>query len=652
MDYVTEIIAHFIGVFNITVEQERARIDYDSFKAAQEHIDEEASLSVSTYAFHESHTYREFDPHVGHNPRIPDLVTVEVPWFYDDLYLPYIPLFPIDPTEPAPDWNPSNFTITFSRGQFEITLTPPGSIAVVAKQQAYLADNDFVTMVDIDVETMSTDYFDAELNWLVAKAYEYDVIGTMTLPASEEAIAEIIDQIIENLSAVGEADSDAFVATGSEVFGIHVNGVKVDTLPELSDFLPQAEEEEEIEHGPVTVGPGLIEIEPHMDVDAGGNLIVNEAAIGSSWLDAPVIAAMGDVVSLDVISQVYVRHEIDQIAGGLGGPPTGQDLDALGFNIASFSTEANALETTGSAFPEDWAVTRIEGNLVLLNWVEQVTLVSDHDVSILTSSGVETHLVTGENMTLNTMSLFELGAFYDLIVIGGNYYSADIVNQSIVLLDSDYLTTVGDFQTSLEDTVSTGDNLIWNQASITDIGETTYEAIPSAYVETAQNLANGNDTLTDGVLMDDPFAGDSVLSVLYVDGSVLELDYISQTSVLGDSDQIAVVASELAEDSETQWDIETGENDVINVASIINSGVDSIVYHGGELFTEAYLHQAEFVSDEPIALNNDPNAIADEAVVFLADGMLDPDAQHEEGVTPTDQSEDPANPDLMQTMLA
>ncbi|MEM6461936.1 MAG: hypothetical protein AAF724_08475 [Pseudomonadota bacterium] len=651
MDYVTEIIAHFVGVFNVTVEQERARIDYDSFKAAQKQLDAEAPLQSSDYQLNESHTYRDFDPHVGYNPRTPDLATVDVTWFYDEIYGPDIALSEVGPANP-PLWVPSAFSVEFSPAQLEIAITPPGSIAIVAKQKAFLVDNDFVTMTDVHVETLSTDYFDAELEWLVAKADGYDVIGPLAIPASEEAIAEVVDQIIENLAAVADADSAAFVATGSEVQGIHVNGEKVDTLPELSDFLPQDEEPEEIEHGPVTYGPGEIEIEPQMDIDAGGNLIVNEAAIGSSWLDAPVFAAMGDVVSLDVISQVHVRHEIDQVADGLGGPPTSQDLDALGFNIASFSTESNALEATESGFPSDWAVTRIEGNLVLLNWIEQVTMVSDHDVSILTASGAETHLVTGDNTTLNTMSLFELGSYYDLIVVGGDIYSADIVEQSIVLLDSDYLTTIGDFQTTLDDTVMTGDNLVWNEASISDIGATTYAPISAPYVETAENLASGDDTLADGVLMEDAFAGESVLSVLYIDGSILELDYISQTSVLGDADQIAVVASDLTEDADTQWDISTGDNDVVNVASIIDAGVDSIVYYGGELFTDAYLHQAEFVSDEPIALNNDPDALADEAVVFLADGMLDPEAQQEEGVTPTDQLEDPANPDVMQTMLA
>ncbi|WP_136658730.1 hypothetical protein [Nitratireductor sp. XY-223] len=650
MDQVTEIIAHFIGVFNITVEQQRARIDYDSFVATKNNLEHEEDLPSSGHRFKENHVHKDFDPHVSYKPGSHYLETVDVPRLYDGLYLPDLPLIPVRFSHDPHFWIPPKYTFSAGHGRLEIELTPPGSVAVVAKQHAFLVDNDFITMTDIHVETMSTGIFDAQLDWLVEKAGEYDLVGSHAIPGSEEAIAEVIDGVIDNLIAAGDG---AFVATGSGVQGIHVNGEAVDEMPDITDYLPQPEEveEEETEGTTFVAGPGEFEMTSHMDAVTGGNLLVNEAAIGSSWLVAPVYAAMGDVVSLDVISQVLVWQDLDQVADGFGSPPAGKDLTTLAFNIAAFSTETTESEESSSGFPENWAVTRIDGNLVMLNWLEQITLVSDSDTSVLTSSGTETFLMTGGNAVLNTMSLQELGFYYDLIVVGGDIYSANIIDQTIVMLDSDYLTTIGEFETTSEDTVSTSDNLIWNQASIHSIGHKTYEAMPDAYAQTAANLASGDDTVTDGVLADDPFEGDSALSVLYVDGSILELNYILQKNVLGDSDQIAVLATDLAEDADTHWELETGENDVLNIASITDADIDGVVYYGGELYDDAYLHQAEFVSDEPITLEGDPDAIANEAVVFLAEGMLDPEERQDENAT-ADEREDSADADVMQTMLA
>ena len=48
---------------------------------------------------------------------------------------------------------------------------------------------------------------------------------------------------------------------------------------------------------------------------AGANIMVNEAGITLGWLDAPVISVMGDVITLDLISQVNVMVSYGSVNG-------------------------------------------------------------------------------------------------------------------------------------------------------------------------------------------------------------------------------------------------------------------------------------------------------------------------------------------------
>jgi hypothetical protein len=96
-----------------------------------------------------------------------------------------------------------------------------------------------------------------------------------------------------------------------------------------------------------------------------------------------------------------------------------------------------------------------------------------------------------------------------------------------------------------------------------------------------------------------------------------------------------------------------GSNLLANTATIHDGGLDSVVMAGGDIYTDALIHQAELVSPDAsptgVAQAAQP-ALASEAVVFLADGMIDAPGVAEANLAPA--AMDGGGVDLMQTMLS
>ncbi len=103
---------------------------------------------------------------------------------------------------------------------------------------------------------------------------------------------------------------------------------------------------------------------------------------------------------------------------------------------------------------------------MIVNWLEQITFMSDDDVGILSSSGVTTRVTAGDNFSVNDVSLFELGFRYDLIIVGGSVFDANIIHQMNVLFDNDVVGAVANFETAGEGSLSSSGNLLWNQPAL------------------------------------------------------------------------------------------------------------------------------------------------------------------------------------------
>lgn len=662
MDPITETIAHFVGFFELAVEEARGRLDYDEFRALKAEAEEEEALQTVKYSSKESYQLRDVHPDLRYLPFDQEVVSIKASSHAGGVY---IPTASTEIAAPGPDPSLRLDGFMFPMEAKTVFIgTPPGSAAVLTKQANSLSDNDYLTMTDAAVDTMPVGHFESGLATLAEEAASLDPVGELTMPASEEAIGGLVEDIAQiiksDLGSGTEPDGPAEITIlkGSETDGVHWNGALVDEAPDLEDYRPGDEPDDEGEAEPVSFveGEGEIVIDAHVTLDTGSNLLVNEALIANNWIVAPVIAAAGDAIDVNLISQVNVWCDMDSIGAEFSNWVADDSAPTAGFNIAAFTSETTSPEDEGTdapaAFPEQWSITRLEGNLVFLDWIEQLNFVNDHDTTIMTKVGSQTMVQMGGNTLINAFSALELGQHFDLIVASGGYYHANIISQMNVLLDNDFIWAENGFQSSAEASLSTGDNLLWNQASIHTVGQTSFDGMPAHYMEAIGSLANGGNHVSADILTDSAFAGLGTLNVLYLGGSIFDFQYISQTNILGDSDQIAMYEETLAEGMDNGWTVTTGSNDLINIASIVDAGVDGTVYAGGEIYSDALLYQAELISDDPLGELGDPSDLASEAVVFLAEGMLDADiGDDDDGAMAADQP-DATHVDVMQTMLA
>lgn len=454
-----------------------------------------------------------------------------------------------------------------------------------------------------------------------------------------------------------------------------------------------------------------------LQVVAGANSLINTASITSNWLDAEVIAVAGNVVRFDAISQVNVLIDHDQVTPALRPVDlAAQDSTVINAAAIAASTVAQGRAAAGrtedtvtapkvlAGAPANWAVVHYDGPVTQINWVEQYTFTTDNDQAVVSFGGTSTFLGLGENGVFNDFSISELGYQYDLILVGGNLIDINLINQTNILLDSDRIDEtfpVTDDQSaeaslsvdggassgvelaaadvsgvqatshpvaaSAKDAeagastaqtthpFSTGDNLLYNQASIERIGLDTDAAITQSFADALDQFGAGNEEVSDDLLGEELFDGTELLRVLYIDGDFLTVNVVDQVNVLGDADQVHLARDDFAAALQDQIKVTTGSNVLANVAAIKKNGLDSTVMAQGETYSDALIHQANLI-DTDIDTMPAASSLADlatEAVAFLVDDAVPSnlggdiaDNTHSMIADAMGQS------DLMQTMLA
>ena len=664
LDPITEIISHFSGFFSLAVEQARMREQYEEFQAEKAQEEDQSELLNIDIEVHSKYGFQDFSPDLDYIPAFE---------FVDPLYVSSFVDFNPLPTNLFFDVAYPFFvagSVGFVSGSPELNyIFPqppyPGSLAFVLKQTNVLTDNDFIDMTGLysDYESYRDNEF--ELDHLIGQAEVHSPISPLDPPSSEEAIAGLIEQVAAEIQSYNETYQEqegVSASFGAEAFGTHVNGVVGVEAPVLADNMPEplksqngAEEPEEL---PSKVeGEGLIGSQSSVDLAAGENLLVNEVSLVSTWSASAVVAVNGDAHDINTISQINVWSDSDSFSDYFSKDNISSTATNA-YNIASVSIAANPRiqvneddEAEELIFPVAWSVTRLDANLVFLNTVDQVNFVSDSDVHVMTATSHESMVITGGNIATNSLSMLDIMNGYDLIVVAGDYYNANIIIQTNILLDNDEFNALG---SPYADNVSTSDftsggNLLWNQASIHSIGETKFESMSEEFQSMADGFASGSDSISAAVLTNPLFSGLFGLSVLYINGDILDLQYISQTNILGDNDVIGLLADEVSEATNTSWEISSGENALINVAEIIDVGPDATIMVGGEHYSDALIHQAELAPDIPI--NQNDNGLVSEAVVFLVDDMMETEQGTGE-IAPEHIGQPQSDSDLMQTMLS
>lgn len=670
LDKVTEAIAHFIGLFDTTIEEARQKQAYDEFKASQAKDAQPSDHDGVAVKVDARHDLEDFDPHVPYLGLPPELVVTTV-WSNVWFTPPEIPA-PHGPDIFYPGFNVPHVPFA-SSGIVLPAIVPPGSLPIIVSQDIRLSDADYVGAGGSGLKFTPAPADDVQMNMLQTAAADLSPIDDLALPGTPEDIGTLVTTAVARLdgfTADGHGDAEVVVVKDGVIEGTFVNGVEVQDgdAPQLEDYADFLKDEED--GGPdkldfsaspnssdFMAGWGDGSIAPSVELESGGNTVVNSAVITNDWASSGVIAAVGDHVELNAVIQINIVSDTDSVGASLNGWRVGPDNIDETFNIAAFQRidpEAEAANAghAPAGFPSYYVVTEISGDLIMLNWIDQYAFMMDGDVCILSSSGVKTVVSTGDNTAVNDVSLGELGYYYDLIIVGGNIYDANIIQQLNLLIDNDHLGAVSGFETTGGGALSTAGNLLWNEAAIVNIGQgNDDENLPGFYKKAADNLAAGKDDLPNQVLHDSAFAGIGVLRVLYISGDIYNLQFIKQTTVLGDSDQVAVAMNELAAQPDAQWTVTTGSNELVNFAGIVDVDGTTKTYVGGESYSDEVLIQAELVSSDPNLGAQDPDVLVNEAVAFLDDGTEDtgPDPHADHAVPlPADSG----TVDVMQNMLA
>ncbi len=654
LDKITESIAFFIGLFQLITEAVRGRQEYESF----EHGRDEQKLEEIRAAAREHEA--DYGPE-GYDPRVND-ADAYAPRFADpDLQAPDRSPVP-QPSQPVGDAAvpPDTAAVALPDPGAPGGVIPPmlsfapGSVAEFTIQQNILFDRDSLNTSDAlanawanlqeQLTAHATQQAEAlqvlDLSPFAAPA------GTTTAEARDlvGAVSRASEEAAEALPA-----ADVTFARGADADGITVNGASASEMPDWQSMLPELPERDR--DGPDDFSAGS-KAAPHTLL-TGGNLAQNQVSAVSSGVDAPVIAVRGDVVSLDVISQVNVMRDDAAQA----------QSDNTMLNQAAFSDRPSVVEgpdlgtTTGNTPFVN--VTTLTGDLINYSWTEQINFVGDEDTLSTSISGWESWISTGENELINAESLFSGGMTFDLIIVEGDMTTQYLVSQTNVLADEDVLATgvqAGSGQTPSNDTAeglaATSGNAAMNLASITHTASDQLTSLTDGLRDVLDKFDPDAPNLS-GFLSHPAFEGAEGLNVLHITGDLIKMHSVTQINVLSDGDLVGTSPGAAGQQTET------GSNAAVNVAGLTDAGIESVVMAGGSVYSDAVLHQANLVSEDApppnVTLVQDTDkALATEAVAFLSDDMAAGQPRTETGqeAGASVTADGAAHSDVMQTMLA
>lgn len=362
------------------------------------------------------------------------------------------------------------------------------------------------------------------------------------------------------------------------------------------------------EDEPFSVRPELVppvyaygELDTGQVTLTGGNTADNVAQITDLNGAVGTMIVMGNWLETNAIVQTNVYSDHDHVTL-LDG--TGNAHVETGGNVADNAAEL----VTGNP----WAdldlpqfhgrfahVDVVDGDFYDVKAFTQTNWLQDNDITVQESYSAFYRVDTGGNEQYNGFFLHESLDYYDLIIIGGNYHSANLIFQTNIILDDDWVVAMagGDGTGGDGQSIYTGQNWLFNNAVIRDYGVDEATATPAQLKSMAAEIAAGNEHVDMQAAWGLAGNGSQVLNVLYIDGDYFDLNYLHQVNVILDSDAAIQYRPSEASDTFTQY-VSTGNNGASNQAAIVTAGAVDTLYVNGEHYEDSLLVQANIVIDE------------------------------------------------------
>ncbi|THK35425.1 hypothetical protein EHS39_24750 [Ensifer sp. MPMI2T] len=673
---VSEIVAHFLGLFETATDEARIRHQYlqgsETWKPAPQDTGGDNPLPDFKCSFE----LKDYDPDISYQPsgyRLEGFDIAGRAQFSDNtsphpvslndlaaqprLFSTVAGPSGITPDHVSPHHPAPEHALVNEEGA--------GSASGQILQVNLLHDDDVLNMSGSPMAARDTSHVTEKLAEYVEEATSASPLAQLSQIDSSEALSALAANLkalaaaarsdepqqsddsavpVEETSSGTVAPADVpedrgtVVLVADDIEGVHVNGTLVEVLPELADFLPAGSNE--------AVQPNS-DNGSALEVEAGANKVGSFASIVSVSATASVTVVMGDYHHIDVISQSYVYADSDQVSGSFVGSSHQAVSQTIAMNIANFERhefEAPARETADTAgqlsvFPTSWRVNVVEGDLSIVHWIEQYNYVSDNDTVSITTSGTETTVLTGGNVAVNFASFVDFGTQYDLVIVGGHILDMNLISQVSVLYDNDQIQG---FTAGNGITLDEGGNLVWNMGSIENVGDNErFENVPDYMHQVVDNI-RGMDDLPEALAHDQDFAGYSSLHVLYITGNFYDVNVIKQVSILGDADAVTYKATRTPDEAlDTEVTVHVGSNTVVNVAQIIDyDSFGQTTYVGGEVYSDTILIQSGIVDigRDGDTLNFQPDGLVNEVIAFVGEDDPAPGAGERIGDTANETS--------------
>lgn len=405
--------------------------------------------------------------------------------------------------------------------------------------------------------------------------------------------------------------------------GRYVNGERAgDAQPALSKIV--------FDPPPVPERP-VGDYDPGQVAQLGANEAQNLAVIADLNEAPSTLIVGGDYFETNAIFQANVLKDRDHVLTSGSGPDDGEARANRTDNIANFAStdlaKNSALKAVGDLRVK---VEVVDGDLVDTKTLTQRNVLDDGDVSVQTRVDSYSQVITGGNGQYSAVKFEDWGKHYDIVIVAGDYHSANIISQTNILLDSDIVaigSAIG------QDGMCGGDsghhqepggaggasawgglNALHNEASITQFGATGFSEL-TGDLEALLGGLSRQETMDREAWSSFHGAASGSLNVLYVTGNYYDLNIISQVNVIADAD-LALQTNPYSAGGGTQW-LSTGANLLANQAAILDAGGLYRQYLGGESYEESLLVQANLVSESSHVANVHPAALVSEVVAFM-----------------------------------
>lgn len=679
---VNEIVAHFIGMFEADIDEARLRQKQLQGGDVKDAVRQVEGGDTKPVDFASKFQLIDYDPEVLYRAPSHDIADVDlfgrIRGFGDHFADAVAQFGNAVPVKLFGSFGEPTDTPVEDR---LIVHDGPGSVVAHVVQANMVRDDDVLNMTDSTNSPRDTTYVTYELAELGGKATEATPFAHYTRVDTSEGLSKIADELSgyaaanrppEPLATGNNPDAGAapdvsaapldppadtdpandeidlpetvspdvlptddngnYALAADSIEGVYINGCRVDEAPVLADFMPDRGLAQPVADPEGTEGP-LQEEDDSSDnsvyVEAGANIVANIVSIVETGVIAPVMAVMGGYHQIDVISQSYAYADGDRLDKVLRENSAESASRTVAMNIANFGREAfHSGSSDGEddaaqsqIFPNSWRVSVVDGDVSFVHWIEQYNFLNDNDTITVTTSGVQTTALTGGNVVVNLASFLGVGDQYDLVIVGGRILDLNMITQVAVFYDNDDVQgiTAGNGMT-----VDQSGNLIWNQASIQNVGANDrFEAMPDYIQKAVDNINDRVNELPSGFSHDFNFQGYEGLNILYITGNLYDVNVIKQISVLGDADSVAYAANRILDDNpDADVTVHTGGNVIVNTAQIIDyDSFGQTTYVGGQVYSDAILIQAGIVDNDTCSSDVSPKGdrLANEVIAFIGD---------------------------------